>query len=461
MPTASYDPSARRLTFLEAARRFKEGGDTPRTYLERCLETIASREPVVQAWVTMNVDGARAAADEAGARYKAGRPLSPLDGCPIGIKDLIATRDMPTEMGTLAMKGRMTHEDSAPVQALRRGGAVILGKLVTTEMGMSHPGATTNPWDPARTPGGSSSGSAAAVAADMVPIALGTQVGGSIIRPASYCGNFALKPTQGALNRGERQGYSQSTVGPHANSIEDMWACAWQMGYDAGGDPGSPGLYGDATPAASRKPRRLIAIESEGWAAADAATHEGFQKICAALKQAGVEIITRKTAPKVEAYEQSISAATAGTMVTCGWEARWSWRNFSERYPGQMSASLGERLTRAEGYTPETYRTAILRREDMRRRHAELMIDADAVIALASPGIAPHSGPPGGNEVRTTGNSACNTFTSAIGMPAITMPLMAVGGLPVGVQVCGAWHGDHALTGIASWVLANVKPVVV
>ena len=206
----------------------------------------------------------------------------------------------------------------------------------------------------------------------MVPVALGTQVGGSIIRPASYCGNIALKPTQGALNRGERQGYSQSTVGPHANSIEDMWACAWQIGVDAGGDPGSPGLYGDAKPAAARKPRRLVAIESEGWAAVDAATHAAFEKICAGLKQAGVEIITRKTAAKVEAYEQSISAATAGHdgHLRLG-GALGHGAILPKVDPGQMSASLSERLTRAEGYTPETYRAAVLRREDMRRRHAE------------------------------------------------------------------------------------------
>jgi Asp-tRNA(Asn)/Glu-tRNA(Gln) amidotransferase A subunit family amidase len=461
MSAPAYDPAARRLTFSDHGRRFSTGEDTPRKYLELCLETIAARDKVVQAWVCMNVEGARAAADAAGTRYKSGRPLSGVDGCPIGVKDLIATKDMPTEMGTPAMKGRMTHEDSASVQALRRGGAVILGKLVTTEMGMSHPGPTTNPWDPARTPGGSSSGSAAAVAADMVPVALGTQVGGSIIRPSSYCGNISLKPTQGALNRGERQGYSQSTLGPHANSIEDMWACAWQIGSDAGGDPGSPGLYGDPRPAAARKPRRLIAVETEGWAVADAATHQAFERICARLKESGVEIITRKSSAKVEAFETSIASAGAGTAVTCGWEARWSWRNFAERYPGQMSASLGDRLSRAEGYTPETYRAAVLQREDMRRRHAELMVDADAVIALASPGPAPHSGPPGGNEVRTTGNAACNYFTSAIGMPVITLPLMSVGGLPVGVQLCGPWHGDHALTGLAAWVLGNIKPVTV
>ena len=449
------------LSAADAAQAIREGWISSEQLVQACLERIREVEPVVQAWHYLDEAHALAQARARDADRREGRPTGALHGVPVGLKDIIDTLDMPTEDGCVLHAGRTPDRDATVVAMLRAAGAVILGKTVTTELATYAPGKTRNPHDPGRTPGGSSSGSAAAVAADMVPIALGTQVGGSIIRPASYCGNVALKPTQGALNRGERQGYSQSTVGPHANSIEDMWACAWIMGYDAGGDPGSPGLYGDATPAASRKPRRLIAIESEGWAAADAATHEGFQKICAALKQAGVEIVTRKTSAKVEAYEQSISAATAGTMVTCGWEARWSWRNFAERYPGQMSASLGERLTRAEGYTPETYRTAVMRREDMRRRHAELMIDADAVIALASPGVAPHSGPPGGNEVRTTGNSACNTFTSAIGMPAITMPLMAIGGLPVGVQVCGPWHGDHALTGIASWLMANVKPVVV
>ena len=125
---------------------------------------------------------------------------------------------MPTQMGCAAFEGNFPKRDSALVRALRDAGAVILGKTVTTELGGAHPGPTTNPFDALRTPGGSSSGSAAAIGAGMIPAAIGTQVGGSVIRPASYCGNWALKPTQGALNRGERQGYSQSTVGVHAGS---------------------------------------------------------------------------------------------------------------------------------------------------------------------------------------------------------------------------------------------------
>jgi Asp-tRNA(Asn)/Glu-tRNA(Gln) amidotransferase A subunit family amidase len=162
--TKSYDPREfRALTFHDAVTRFRDGSDTPRAYLERCLETIAEREPIVQAFVTINEAAARAAADASAARWKDGRPLSAIDGLPIGIKDLLETKDMPTQMGCAAYRGNFPKRDNAAVWALREAGAVILGKTVTAEIGGSHPGPTTNPFDPARTPGGSSSGSAAAV----------------------------------------------------------------------------------------------------------------------------------------------------------------------------------------------------------------------------------------------------------------------------------------------------------
>src|SRR5581483_1903848 len=149
---------------------------------------IARREPEVRAWVVLNEAAARAVADASGDRYRAGRPLSPIDGLPLGIKDLFETKDMPTQMGCAAYEGNFPKRDSALVRAARDAGAVILGKTVTTELGGAHPGPTTNPHNARYTPGGSSSGSAAAVASGMVPAAIGTQVAGSIIRPASFCG---------------------------------------------------------------------------------------------------------------------------------------------------------------------------------------------------------------------------------------------------------------------------------
>src|SRR5215467_8098550 len=209
-----YDPREfRSLTFHGAVPQFRDGTDTPRAYLERCLETIAEREAVVQAFAALNLTGAREAADESTKRWKGGHPRSPIDGLPIGIKDLLETKDMPTQMGCAAYRDNFPKRDNAAVWALRQAGAVIVAKTVTAELGGSHPGPTTNPFDTTRTAGGSSSGSAASVGARMLPAAIGTQVGGSIIRPAAFCGNFALKPTQGAINRGERQATSMSTHG--------------------------------------------------------------------------------------------------------------------------------------------------------------------------------------------------------------------------------------------------------
>ena len=319
------------LTFFDMTPRFRDGSDTPRAYLERCLAVIADREPVVKAWVVLNPSGAREAADASTERYRRGRPISSIDGMPIGIKDLIETKDMPTGHGCAAFAGNYPRRDSAIVRALRDAGAVILGKTVTTEMGGAFPGPTTNPFDPGRTPGGSSSGSAAVIGACMVPAAIGTQVGGSLIRPASYCGNCGLKPTMGALHRGERQGYSQSHVGVHAGSLADMWHVAMEIARRAGGDPGHPGLFGAPDLCPALQPARLIVMETAGWAGLDAETREGFDRILAALRDAGVEVLSATDDPLIEAFEHGIAEAKGITTDICDWENRWSFENLVEQ----------------------------------------------------------------------------------------------------------------------------------
>src|SRR5262249_42208631 len=197
--------------FLAASNQFGAGADTPRAYLERCLATLAEHEPAVGAFVVTDVPGARKAADAATERRRAGKPLSAIDGMPVGIKDIIETYDMPTQMGSPLFAGWRGERDAASVCALRAAGAAIVGKTVTTEFAATHPRGTRNPHDPRRTPGGSSSGSAAAVATGMVSAALGTQVVGSILRPSSFCGAVGFKPTVGAINRGGSHDYlSQS-----------------------------------------------------------------------------------------------------------------------------------------------------------------------------------------------------------------------------------------------------------
>jgi len=460
----SYDPKTfKPLTFHDALARFRDGVDTPRAYLERAIETIREREPVVKAFAHLNEAGARAAADASTARWKAGKPLSPIDGMPVAIKDLLETKDMPTEMNCAAFRGNFPKRDNAAVWALRQAGAVVFGKAVTAELGGTHPGPTTNPWDPARTPGGSSSGSAAAIAARMVPAALGTQVGGSVIRPAAYCGTLALKPTQGGINRGERQTTSQSTTGVHAGSIEDMWQVAIEIASRCGGDPGRPGLIGPATTPAPVKPERLVVLETEGWSELDGQTQTTFETLLEQLRSAGITLLRRKDHPWIEALEQSISKGRATCHGVTNWENRWYQRNLLDQFPDGLSERAKATLAKAEAMRVDDYRAALLERTAAQHRHAAIAPLADAAITLSCPGPAPlWAGDTPGKPLapRPTGDFVFNAPSSVLFAPAVTMPLLSVGGLPVGVQLMGQQHEDARITALSRWMVGAVKPVI-
>jgi Asp-tRNA(Asn)/Glu-tRNA(Gln) amidotransferase A subunit family amidase len=459
-----YDPREfKALTWHDALPRLREALDTPRAYLERCLETIAAREPTVKAFVTLNEAGARAAADASTARWKAGKPLSPIDGLPIAIKDLLETKDMPTEMGCDAYRGNFPKRDNAAVWALRAAGAVIVGKTVTAELGGSQPGPTTNPFDPARTPGGSSSGSAAAVAARMVPAAIGTQVGGSVIRPAAYCGNVALKPTQGAINRGERQATSMSSHGVHAGCIEDVWQVAIEIASRAGGDRGYPGLYGPPSPPAAVKPQRLVVLETEGWPEIDAGTRSAFETLIGRLLQANVEVLRRSDDPAIEALERAIGDARRTGSAITAWENRWAIRNLVDQFPDGVSARLQATLADAEAMTPNDYRQLLVERAIAQQRHAAIGPLADAAILLSCPGPAPlWPGDAPGEPLapRPTGDSVFNMPSSMLFAPALTVPLMSVAGMPVGAQLMGQQHEDARIAALARWLIEQVSPVL-
>jgi len=261
-------------------------------------------------------------------------------------------------MGCAAYRGHFPKRDNAAVWALRQAGAVILGKTVTAELGGSQPGPTRHPFDLERTPGGSSSGSAAAVAARMLPVAIGTQVGGSIIRPAGFCGNVALKPTQGAINRGERQATSMSTHGVHAGCIEDMWQVAMEIARRAGGDRGCLGLFGPLEPPAAVQPIRLIVLETEGWRGLDDLSKAGFAQLLDSLQQVEVTLLRRTAHPWIEALEQAIANAGAICNAITGWENRWAMRNLVDEYPDGVSQRAKNTLARAEALSPEDYRAA-------------------------------------------------------------------------------------------------------
>ena len=450
------------LTYFDATPDFESGTNTPRDYLEKCIEQIANKEQDVKAFVTLNLETARQLADESSRRWKNARQLSLIDGMPVGIKDLLETFDMPTQMGCEAYNGYAPGNDNALVWALRQAGCIIIGKTVTAELGGAHPGPTKNPFDLTRTPGGSSSGSAAAVAAGMVPVAIGSQVGGSIIRPAGYCGNFALKPSQGGLHRGERQTTSMSTHGPHAGSIEDMWQVAIEIAKRTGGDPGYLGLQGPPTPPQPIKPTSLIFLETEGWTSVDDETKEAFMQFLETCEKNKITIFKRKSSMLVEELELKINNASEIANSITSWENRWGYRNLINKTPEKVSERLKNTLKKAEAMTPEIYQRFILQRAYIRQAHKMCAPVADAIITLSCPGPAPKwSGDTDGRALvaRPTGDPVFNFASSLMGAPCVTIPMLSIENLPVGIQIITQREEDAKATSYARWIHKNLPPV--
>jgi Asp-tRNA(Asn)/Glu-tRNA(Gln) amidotransferase A subunit family amidase len=437
--------------FLTATVNFARGKDSPRDFLERCIADLDAWEPKIGAFVNLNLAGARAAADRSTDRWRAGKPLSPIDGMPIGVKDIIETIDMPTENGSPLFAGFRGNRDSASVAALREAGAVILGKTVTTEFAWMQPRATRNPWDLSRTPGGSSSGSAAAVAVGAVSAALGTQVFGSIVRPASFCGCFGFKPTVGAINRGGSYDYlSQSTHGPLAASLPEAWAVAYEISRRAGGDPGYPGLYGPPTCPTPSKPRRFAVLETDGWAVATSTARQALEEASAKLRSAGVMLVSRREDEKIAAAEDAIHGARELCANIIAWESRWPLNAYRARDASKLSQAMLDLSERAEALTLDGYRRDIAERERRRSIYQSLEAQFDACLTLAAPGAAPVG-------LGWTGDPAFVIPGSMLGVPAISIPALQDGGLPLGLQLLGFADADAALFSTAGGVMSLLQ----
>ncbi len=436
-------------SFAKATAAFASGADTPRAFLERRLAAIDAREAGVLAFVARaDVATTRALADAATARWKEGRPLSPLDGMPVGVKDVIETIDLPTEMGSPLYRGWRGDKDAASVKALREAGAIVLGKTVTTEFAASHPGPTRNPHDPARTPGGSSSGSAAGVAAGFFPMGLGTQVVGSIVRPASFCGVVGFKPTIGGLNRGGSHDYmSQSAQGVLAASLDDAWLSAYAIVSRVGGDPGFPGLSGPASPPAAQAPGTLIALETPGWQSASAGARAAFEAAAARLRAAGVTLLTRRDDAAIEEVERLFARCLPVTRDINAWESRWPLNTYMERDASKLSAAMRERYEETAHMTMDDYRALLAERAAIRASYARLAALAPACVTLSATGPAPLG-------LESTGDPAFVVAGSMLGVPALNLPLLADEGLPLGLQMLGFEHGDADLFARAAWVVS-------
>ena len=446
-------PAPAATSFAALRQGFAEGIGSPRALLETCLARIAEREPVVRAFTAIGEQSARDAADAATARHRAGTTLSAIDGMPIALKDILETADLPTEFGSPIFAGYRGGRDSAVAYALRRAGAVIVGKVVTTEFADMVAGPTTNPHDPARTPGGSSSGSAAAVGAGMVPVAIGSQVGGSILRPASFCGVVGIKPSFGAINRGGiSDQFSQNCLGTLSATLEDGWVVCHAIASIVGGDPGHPPFTGGAVPLPAHRPATLAVLQTAGWAVAEPGAIAAFQAFLAQLSAAGVRLIDRENSARVALLEDAIAEAGAISQAINHWEKAWPMAEIETRHPDGLSAHLRAGVAAGRAMTTEEYRAMLHRRDIMRERLVLLADAADACITLAAPGPAPVG-------LAYTGNSIFNVPASALRCPAISLPLMTLGGLPLGIQLLGQPLGERALSGVAAYV-TGMAPVV-
>jgi len=438
--------------YLAATRDFAAGRQTPRQFLERSLELLADWEPRIGAFVTTDIPAARAAADRASERWRAGRPASPIDGMPVGIKDIIETVDMPTQMGSPLFAGWRSDKDAASVRALRDAGAVILGKTVTTEFAASEPRGTRNPWNTAHTPGGSSSGSAAAVGAGILSAALGTQVIGSTIRPASFCGCVGFKPTVNAINReGSHDYQSQSCTGVLGASLGDVWQAAYEIVARVGGDAGTAGLHGPATPPPAQKPRRLAILETAGWDSASAGAKQQLGECIMRLRSAGIEIRTRQNDDKVAALENDLVNAAELSHRCNGWETRWFFRTMRDRDAAQLSRNVMERAEKYEDLTLADHRADLRERARIRAVHADLAANCDACIALAAPSNAPEG-------LTSTGNPEFAVPASLLGVPALSLPVFEVNGMPLGLQLIGYFDRDADAFAIGSWLMSSLSP---
>ena len=414
------------LPAAEAARRIRAGTLTSEALVAACLERIAARDGELKAWVHADAGAALAQARALDRQS----PLGPLHGVPVGIKDIFDTAEMPTEFNSPIYRGHRPRADAAAVALLRRAGCVILGKTATAEFAFSTPPATTNPHNPAHTPGGSSSGSAAAVAERMAPLALGTQTGGSVIRPAAFCGVIGLKPTFGSINRSGVKPVSDSldTVGLFANTVEDAAVALHVLSGRAMPDP-----------AAKIPAPRIGFARTSRWLQADPASHAALESAAARLASAGAIVADVPLPGAVEAlfvehgHIMKYEAARA-----LAWE--------QDHHRQALSARLLSRLDDGWAVSRERYDHAMRVARDAQRQFADQMRSFDLLLTPAAPGEAPLG-------LDSTGDAMFNGIWTLLGVPCITLPWSSgPAGLPLGVQLVATAGEDTALLARAQWV---------
>lgn len=434
------------LEAVEMRDRLASGALRAADLVRACLARIAELEPRVGAWAWIDEDHALAQAQRLDQWRQSGRAVGPLHGLPVGLKDIIDTKGIPTENGTPIDAGRVPSEDAWIVARLRAAGAIILGKTVTTECAFLHPGGTRNPHDLDHTPGGSSQGSAAAVAAGMVPLAVGTQTGGSVIRPAAFCGVVGLKPSFGMIPRTGilTQSPSLDTVGVFARSVAD---CALLAEAIAGHDPADPATEALPAPrlldtALSPPPVApvLAFLKPPGWDQADPQTVAAMQELAGLLAEQCFEV----SIPGLEDAAAIRRRINLAEMAKCYYA-------LERRGRDRMSDILRAAMDEGKTVLARDYIAALDWRAVINAAAAPVFARCDAILCPAAPGPAPRG-------LADTGDAIFNGLWTLSGMPAVTLPVFtAENGLPMGIQLVGQRGNDARLLRTARWLATHLE----
>jgi len=435
------------MSARDAAAAVRKGELSAEELVQACLERIAETEDRVRAWACLDHEHALSQARALDDQRRRGRAQGPLHGVPVGVKDIFDTSDMPTEDGTPLHRGRRPARDATAVTRLRAAGAVILGKTVTTEFAVYAPGKTRNPHDPERTPGGSSSGSAAAVGAGMVPLALGTQTNGSVIRPASYCGVVGYKPTFGLISRHRVLPLSRRLdhVGVFARSVPDAALLAETLiGFDENDPDTKPTAAFRLPQAADEEPPispRLAFVKPPGWdEQASEDTQAAFAELVELLGDDAEELVLPEMFSQVLDWHRTVMESDLARSLA---------REYSVA-ADELSATLREMIQRGRGHLAVDYNAAAEGQELLNAVLDKLFERCDALVAPAATGEAPLG-------LESTGNPVFATPWTFCGVPAISLPLLeGEHGLPMGVQLVGPRGDDARLLRTARWLAQHL-----
>jgi len=438
------------LSASEAARKIKEGTLSSVKLVKACLARIEETDGQLKAWVHLDPEHALKQAEELNQIRRAGRPVGALHGVPVGLKDIIDTKDFPTERGTKIYSGCKPEKDAALVERLREAGAVILGKTVTTEFAFMHPAETRNPHNPDYSPGGSSSGSAAAVAAYQVPVAIGTQTNGSVIRPASFCGIYGFKPTRGVISRRGvlRTSNSLDQVGVFGRTLEDVALLSDVIG---GFDPADPLSYPRPRPDMLIGSRAPVPVQPElVW------FDLPFNDRLTDDARAGLEEVVDALGARVEKIpvsENMIGLVEIQNTIQAYELCRHLGKQFTAHWEN-LSETLQTAVERGRKISTSQYDEAVEIMSSAVEYFELFFRDYDAIIAPSAAGEAPRF------EDGTGVPVFCSIWTLC-GLPTVNLPLLVgENNLPVGVQLIGTAEEDDRLLRTANWVLQKLQPSV-